>query len=849
MATNPLSASLDQAIAASHLAVADREEIPGLPPTLVAVPEALDPRLRAHLQKLHPDGLYSHQAQAITAFLTGEDLCLATSTASGKSLIFMACAIDRLLTEDLSKVLAFYPVRALIQDQIDKWEAILSPFGLTVGYIDGGVAMESRPGILTKSDVVLMTPDVAHAWLMSNLAQGPIVEFMAALGLLILDEAHVYDGVFGTNAAYFLRRLTAAAPSHRLIASTATLGEPEAFIRALTGRATRVFGPAEDGAGRQPKTVLLLEGPAGKGFDSTVALLNALQGRGAERFLAFGDSRKLVEQLVAALHRSPKPAGADGDPDGDFPGDDNDDDNEPDDVTGILPYRAGYEAEDRRRIQAALAEGTLSGVVSTSALELGIDIGEIGTVVLLDLPPTVKSLWQRLGRAGRKGPGVCLVMDRTDRLGSTGRTLADYLGTTLERNWLYLDNRFIQYAHALCAARECSDRAEPEIPEEFSTLPEAFRRMLANELDQSESVSDDLYALKQRAEAGPHREFPLRACTEQSFRVEGPVSRPMGELDFGHALREAYPGAIYHYMGRPHRVIAFRQRDGYIRVKRARYWTTRPIVQAMAFPNFRGGLLDLRASSSGFVAEVEIQVSERVTGFTEQRGSAKEQFLYGPTSPHHTRPLNRFFQTTGVCWSTPSKACCSEAFAYLIREAFGVTCALQERDLGVGMFHAKHSPLGPDVCQGICVYDLTYGSLRLTEKLAEEFEHVLRTAASIAGHRNEHGHEAALAELLEAYRATEPRPIRAEELVLNGSKDWVCVVAAGSKAMLLGSNGAEEVDVRGVRYTPQGLMYELTPPNDRIERRMVRHEYVQAIHGVSRMIRMNLVTGEEEGLE
>ncbi len=172
-----------------------------------------------------------------------------------------------------------------------------------------------------------------------------------------------------------------------------------------------------------------------------------------------------------------------------------------------------------------------------------------------------------------------------------------------------------------------------------------------------------------------------------------------------------------------------------------------------------------------------------------------------------------------------------------------MACALQERDLSVGGFHAGSSPLGSHPCQGACVYDLTYSSLRLTETLAKEFGHVLRTAIAIATRRGEHAQEAALFDLLESYRAMEPRPVRAEELAHDGTRDWVCVVAAGSKAMLLGSGGAEEVDVRAVRYTPQGLMYEIVPPNERLEKRMVRHEYVQPIHGVSRTVRLNLTTG------
>lgn len=835
---------IERSILNSRFSIIDAEEVPGIPPVLMDLPDGLHPHLQTHLRQTRPRGVYGHQASALESFLRGEDLCLATSTASGKSLVFMAAAVEMLLREGSAKVLAFYPVRALIQDQIEKWQEMLSPFGFKAGFIDGGVATPMRARILESSNVVLMTPDVAHAWLMARQNTWSIVEFMSALGLLILDEAHVYDGVFGTNSAYLFRRLAAAAPEYRLIASTATLGDPGAFVRQLTGRATVVFGSLEDAAGRQPKRVLPLKGSESNEFECSVALLRSLRTGSHGRFLAFADSRKFVERMSAAVLRPVKAGEAEEAEDSeDVDDDDADHPLELDSAAGVLPYRAGYETDDRRRIQEALAQGGLAGVISTSALELGIDIGEIGTVVLLDLPPTHKSLWQRIGRAGRTGPGVCLIIDRAARLATTGQTLAEYLRADLEPNWLYLENRFIQYAHALCAARECVDRAEATVPEALQSLPEGFVRRLANELDQTESVSNDLYVLKQRGEASPHWEFPLRTCTEQSFRVTGPANRPLGELDFGHALREAYPGGVYYYMGRPYRVFAFRQREGAIRVRKAAPITTQPAIQAMAFPNFRGGLLNLKASNEGFVAEVELQVSERVLGFIELRGRAQETFTYGPESDYYSRPINRFFQTTGVCWFLPHKGCCSEAVANGIREAFGIACSVQARDLGVGLFHAKQSPIGAEKCHGICVYDLTYGSLRLTEKLALEFGRVVQTAAAIAERRSEHAVAALLRLVLDAYRAMTPRPIRAEDVMASGDQDWVDVVAEGSSAMLLGTDGAEEVTVRTARYTPQGLMYELVPPKGH-QRRLVRYEYVQPIHGESATARFNMLTGE-----
>jgi DEAD/DEAH box helicase domain-containing protein len=173
------------------------------------IPSDLHESVRNLIAESYPDGLYGHQAEAIDTGLNGDDICLATSTASGKSLVYMVLAADMILRDNHSKVIAFYPARALIQDQLGKWEAILKPLNLNFGFVDGSLPMQKRLPVLERSRVVLMTPDVAHAWLMSNLNVREISSFLGNIKLLILDEAHIYEGVFGTNMAYFLRRFQA----------------------------------------------------------------------------------------------------------------------------------------------------------------------------------------------------------------------------------------------------------------------------------------------------------------------------------------------------------------------------------------------------------------------------------------------------------------------------------------------------------------------------------------------------------------------------------------------------------------------------------------------------------------
>jgi DEAD/DEAH box helicase domain-containing protein len=403
------------------LGIVDRHELPERAARCRAVPATLLVRVRDVVEGRHAEGIYAHQATAIESALGGQDVCLATSTASGKSLTFMCVAAHAIVTDPNARVLALYPARALIQDQLEKWAGFFRSLGLHADVIDGGVATARRTEILKQSHVVLMTPDVAHAWLLARSGERDIAEFLQRLRLLILDEAHVYDGIFGTNMAYLMRRLDAAAGGYRLMATTATLGEPKEFIRTLTGRDVVTIGPDDDASPAAARTILLANGVGRRSFRVKADFLKAIAQKGMGRFLAFGDSRRMVERtVVTALRRDAQNE----DPDAGAG------DNVPRVLPGtILPYRAGYETEDRNEIQAALTRGSLRGVVSTSALELGLDIGDIDLVVLLNPPTSAKSFWQRVGRTGRTRPGVCV--DRRRRhVGESPRFLAAVLGAS-----------------------------------------------------------------------------------------------------------------------------------------------------------------------------------------------------------------------------------------------------------------------------------------------------------------------------------------------------------------------------------------------------------------------------------
>jgi DEAD/DEAH box helicase domain-containing protein len=825
--------------------IADRLSLPTRNPVFAPVPPRLHPDLRAILTSLFPGGLYQHQAKAIDAVLDGQDVCLGTSTASGKSLVFMAAAIDLFLRDSSVQVLALYPVRALIQDQMGKWRGLLEPLDITVGFIDGSVPMEERDRILETCRVVLMTPDVAHAWIMGHLGERLIQRFLRSVRMLVLDEAHVYDGVFGTNMAYFLRRLAKVTERLQVFCSTATIGQPGELMEKLTGRGVRVFGTRDDTSLCPEKTIFLCRTALGDPFENAVRLLSHLAKLDGRRFLAFGDSRKMVERIVAASSRfRNRAAYLDSDGSGDTDDECNRVDkwNAPDHPGSdeIFPYRAGYETADRNSIQKALSHGRLAGVVSTSALELGLDIGEIDIVVLLSSPPTVKSFHQRLGRAGRRRSAVCIVLDDQDSIPS----LAKYLARPMEPGWLYLDNRYIQYTHVLCAAKEMASlgRTGPD-GLTFDGLPPAFSGFLKNELEPRDIVPADLYLLKQRGAGDPHHEFPIRSTMEKEFKVSDEKGMAVGRLTLSQALREAYPGAIYYYMARPYRVYRFNYRLGEIKVHRVRHWATTPIAQSKVFPRFQGGILGLRRGENGFLAEVEMQVSERVLGFMELRGRTRTRHEYGPNSDYYQSPINRFFSTTGVCWHFSDRLVLSEAAAVAIRDAFCRVCGIQERDLGIGSFFSKEDPLGSAICQGWCIYDATNGSLRLTQMLAERITEVLDAAITGCDHSQDLNLRRDLVELARAVSCLGPTGEAPNAPEVDFGKDWVAVIAPGERALYSNGEGTHEVEVVQCRYTPHGPVYELKH-RDPSCRWTVTASTISPIPGSTRMAWQNFVTGD-----
>lgn len=669
--------------------------------------------------------LWRHQAVALKACASGKNVVLSTGTASGKSLVFQAAAIRTLQQDDEAKVLVFYPLKALAADQDASWRRVLERAGMPgqwIASVTGDVPLPDRHAALERARIVIATPDVCHAWLMRNLASRDPRRFLASLDLLIVDEAHVLEAVFGSNAAFLFRRLQAAARICRagkrddrplsVIATSATISNPEGHLRALTGLEYAVIGPDDDGSPQHARSLLHLACGRDEMQDAISELQKELVTESdSGSFIAFLDSRQGVERLAARTGHEL-----------------------------VKPYRSGYEAEDRAGIERALRSGRLRGVVATSALELGIDIPHFAVGLNLDLPASRKAFRQRLGRVGRSTPGAFAVVAEPDAFRRYGSSLADYHRGSVEPSHLYLENRFVHFAHAKCLAEELDmlgvrGRSVPPAnihwPTGFADVYEFARvgggRARPREFDHVARVGGD----------NPHHNYPLRNVGEESFQIghgSGTFHR-IGTLTLQQAIREAYPGAVYMHLGRRWRVQEWRS-TAWDRVIRASSWkapiATRPLMRTFVNLNVeRAGVVagNFRKGPGGLLAECQLHITERVEGY-EERGERKSYRDLREQNPNMT-PRTRDFRTTGVVLKIEAQWMGDGANKRLLADAL--------RDLLIREYSISPSDIGGtasnvamvrdgqrhSVSDAIVIFDATYGSLRLTEPVFTELDKLI----------------------------------------------------------------------------------------------------------------------------
>jgi len=405
-AADPVAAALDDLRRSPACAgrIVHEAILPAEPARYGPWPEALHPALREALHARGVDALFTHQAEAVGAALAGEDVVVVTPTASGKSLCYTLPVLDAWLRDPEARALWLFPTKALAQDQLANLQDLARhlPGTLRAATFDGDTPPGVRQAVKQAGHIVVTNPDMLHTGVLPHHTSW--VRLFQQLRFIVVDELHAYRGVFGSHLANVLRRLRRLCRFYGsdpvVIACSATIGNPAELASRLLERPVRCV--SDNGAPRAPRRLWFWNPPPvdralGVRRSATLEarrLVAELLRRDLQT-IAFTRSRSSVEVLLTYLQRLHPPPS---------PG-------EPGPVRG---YRSGYLPLQRRAIEAGLRDGSVRAVVSTNALELGIDIGNLDAAVLVGYPGTVASTWQQLGRAGRRDTTSLGVFIATD---------------------------------------------------------------------------------------------------------------------------------------------------------------------------------------------------------------------------------------------------------------------------------------------------------------------------------------------------------------------------------------------------------------------------------------------------
>jgi DEAD/DEAH box helicase domain-containing protein len=501
--------------------LAYRGEEPARAARTVPLPDALDPRVS---RAIGVGSLYAHQREAWEAAAGGAALIVTTGTASGKTLAFNLPVLDALARDPKSRALYLYPTKALAQDQFRTLAGYRVP-GLRPAIYDGDTPVEQRREIRRSANVILSNPDMLHIGVLPHHERWGDV--LANLRYVVVDEAHVYRGVFGSHVANVVRRLRRVARLYgaapQFLLASATISNPGELASALLGVPVAVVG--EDAAPRADRTVVLWNPPLLDGElglrGSALAEAAKLQAGFVEqglRTLTFAKSRKAAE----LVHRFTAERLGDDD--------------------RLSPYRAGYTAAQRRQIERRLAEGELLGVSATNALELGIDVGLLDAVISVGFPGTVASLRQQWGRAGRRGHGVAVLVATEDALDQYFmREPAKLLGRRVEAAILDHENPRVLAGHVRAAAYEA-----PVDADDAEILGARALEAAAADPELRRTRRGYVWAGKDH----PSARIGLRSADPDTFTiVDGASGAVLGTAERSRAYSTVHPGAVYLHLG------------------------------------------------------------------------------------------------------------------------------------------------------------------------------------------------------------------------------------------------------------------------------------------------------------
>jgi DEAD/DEAH box helicase domain-containing protein len=610
--------TLDHAIAGRHAVTC-------------AMPPSVNPQVRQALARRNIIELYSHQAEAIEASLSGLNVVVATPTSSGKSLCFHLPVLTELINDPSATALYLYPTKALSRDQEHSLQGLVTDSGLSVAatVFDGDTPADARKVARDRARIVLSNPDMLHAGILPNHARW--AQLFQGLRYVVIDELHTYRGVFGSHMAHVLSRLLRVARFHgaqpKFICATATIGNPREHAARLLGVAPESIALIDKStAPTASRRVLVVNPPVVNAelgirrscLKQAVSVASDLIAARVPT-IVFAPSRNSVEVMLKYLRES---AGSVAGPE------------------AIMGYRGGYLPATRRKIEQDLRDGHILGVVATNALELGIDIGDLDAVVLAGYPGSVAATWQRFGRAGRRGNTSLLVLvcgsDGLDQY--IARDPKYLLTTSSEEARIDPSNVEILIQHLKCAAFEApfelsgpgEKPAHPEAPlgETYAALDAESTRDALEYLAGLGLVHEAEGRYYWSGEAFPANHVSLRNVGWDNFVIiDVGTGKSLAELDFRAAHTMLHEQAIYQHDAEQYQVerLDYDNHKAFVRKVDPDYFTTALTYRTVSvIEPEKAGTLGRATTGLG-----EVKVLEKVTGYKKIKFFTHENAGYG----------------------------------------------------------------------------------------------------------------------------------------------------------------------------------------------------------------------------
>jgi DEAD/DEAH box helicase domain-containing protein len=684
---------------------------PARVPRFAAFPAALNSPVREALERRGIDKLYSHQAEAFEYVSAGKNVVVVTPTASGKTLCYNLPVLQSIVENPDARALYLYPTKALTYDQLDdlmQWANDLTGAdGLGVYSYDGDTPQDARSAIRSKAHVVLTNPDMLHKGILPHHTKW--TRLFENLKYVVVDELHTYRGVFGSHLANVFRRLERICEFYgsrpQFICTSATISNPKELAEKLTGRPFEFI--QESGAGEGEKHVFFYNPPVvNKQLGIRRSYVKESQHIAAAFLkrnipaIVFANSRLITEILVRYLkesvERGPVPEET------------------------VVGYRGGYLPNERRRIERGLRDGRIRGVVSTNALELGIDIGSLDVSILAGYPGSIASSWQRIGRAGRRsGTSVAVLVASSNPLDQFIVNHPDYfLNQPPEMALINPDNIHILISHLQCATFELPFGVDERFGgHDVSEILEFLRdRGFVHRAGSKWHWTNDTY---------PADSISLRSVSSDNFVIVETTgeAKIIGEVDYSSAFSTLHEKAIYLHQGQQYFVhqLDIPERRAYVRQVDTDYFT-----DAITYTKVR--ILET-AETAAEHNHGEVHVADQVVGFKKIKFYTMENVGSGdlnlPAQEMHTTSYwivvpHELFNS--LPYSTTERINGLHGLAYALAHLSCVFLMCDRRDVGCAV---EAHPADPAFQPIIFIYDNFPGGIGLSRPLYEIREQVL----------------------------------------------------------------------------------------------------------------------------